>query len=156
MAVHRPDRDEQLRKFEQLNREAAELLAELTEPRDIADVEMHKALAMSAIAGSGWEPPAEPSFTLDRAQRAALRRELGIPDNAIVVGTIGRMVIEKGYREFFAAARGVRLPYHRHGALGFAQGRARPGRVGAGPLAQLGQLRRQLPALPRLVEYQAV
>ena len=78
MAVHRPDRDEQLRKFEQLNREAAELLAELTEPRDIADVEMHKALAMSAIAGSGWEPPAEPSFTLDRAQRAALRRELGV------------------------------------------------------------------------------
>lgn len=37
-----------------------------------------------------------------------LRRELGIPESAVVVGTIGRIVAEKGYREFFAAARAVR------------------------------------------------
>jgi glycosyltransferase involved in cell wall biosynthesis/ribosomal protein S18 acetylase RimI-like enzyme len=39
---------------------------------------------------------------------AELRRELGIPHDALVVGTVGRLVVEKGYRELFAAARAVR------------------------------------------------
>jgi len=39
---------------------------------------------------------------------AALRRELGIPGDAVVVGAVGRLVAEKGYRELFAAARAVR------------------------------------------------
>jgi glycosyltransferase involved in cell wall biosynthesis/ribosomal protein S18 acetylase RimI-like enzyme len=39
---------------------------------------------------------------------AELRRELGIPHDALVVGTVGRLVVEKGYRELFAAARTVR------------------------------------------------
>jgi len=39
---------------------------------------------------------------------AELRRELGIPPDALVVGTVGRLVVEKGYRELFAAARAVR------------------------------------------------
>jgi glycosyltransferase involved in cell wall biosynthesis/ribosomal protein S18 acetylase RimI-like enzyme len=39
---------------------------------------------------------------------AALRRELGIPGDAVVVGAVGRLVAEKGYRELFAAARTVR------------------------------------------------
>lgn len=38
----------------------------------------------------------------------SLRRELGIPEGALVVGTIGRVVAEKGYRELFRAARIVR------------------------------------------------
>ena len=43
------------------------------------------------------------------AERAAeLRRELGIPADALVVGAVGRLVAEKGYRELFAAARAVR------------------------------------------------
>jgi glycosyltransferase involved in cell wall biosynthesis/ribosomal protein S18 acetylase RimI-like enzyme len=37
-----------------------------------------------------------------------LRRELGIAPDALVVGTVGRLVAEKGYRELFAAARAVR------------------------------------------------
>ena len=37
-----------------------------------------------------------------------LRTELGIPKGNVVVGTVGRLVAEKGYREFFAAARRVR------------------------------------------------
>jgi glycosyltransferase involved in cell wall biosynthesis/ribosomal protein S18 acetylase RimI-like enzyme len=42
-------------------------------------------------------------------ERAAqLRRGLGIPEDALVVGTVGRLVVEKGYRELFAAARAVR------------------------------------------------
>jgi glycosyltransferase involved in cell wall biosynthesis/ribosomal protein S18 acetylase RimI-like enzyme len=39
---------------------------------------------------------------------AVIREELGIPDGATVVGTIGRMVAEKGYGEFFEAARRIR------------------------------------------------
>jgi glycosyltransferase involved in cell wall biosynthesis len=35
---------------------------------------------------------------------AELRRELGIPENAVIVGTVARLVVEKGYRELFAAA----------------------------------------------------
>ncbi len=42
-------------------------------------------------------------------ERAAeLRRELGLPAGAVVVGMVGRLVAEKGYRELFAAARAVR------------------------------------------------
>jgi glycosyltransferase involved in cell wall biosynthesis/ribosomal protein S18 acetylase RimI-like enzyme len=39
---------------------------------------------------------------------AALRRELGLTADALVVGAVGRLVAEKGYRELFAAARAVR------------------------------------------------
>jgi glycosyltransferase involved in cell wall biosynthesis/ribosomal protein S18 acetylase RimI-like enzyme len=39
---------------------------------------------------------------------ARLRRELGLPADALVVGAVGRLVAEKGYRELFAAARAVR------------------------------------------------
>ena len=46
----------------------------------------------------------------DPANREAgtrLRSELGIPSDAIVIGIIGRMVAEKGYREFLDAAKTV-------------------------------------------------
>jgi len=39
---------------------------------------------------------------------AVLRRRLGLPDDALVVGAVGRLVAEKGYRELFAAAHTVR------------------------------------------------
>ena len=39
--------------------------------------------------------------------RARIRAELGIPEHAIVIGMIGRLVAEKGYGEFFDAARTV-------------------------------------------------
>jgi glycosyltransferase involved in cell wall biosynthesis/ribosomal protein S18 acetylase RimI-like enzyme len=50
----------------------------------------------------------------------ALRGELGIPEDAPVVGTVGRLVAEKGYREFFTAACKVRAvrPQVRFVALG--------------------------------------
>jgi glycosyltransferase involved in cell wall biosynthesis/predicted GNAT family N-acyltransferase len=38
----------------------------------------------------------------------SLRRELGLDPGRLVVGTVGRMVVEKGYRELFEAARRVR------------------------------------------------
>jgi glycosyltransferase involved in cell wall biosynthesis len=42
------------------------------------------------------------------AERAAVRAELGVDDDQIVVGMVGRMVAEKGYPELFEAA--ARLP----------------------------------------------
>ncbi len=44
-------------------------------------------------------------FTPDRI--AAKKRELGIPEKNRVVGMVGRYVWEKGYREFFEAARAI-------------------------------------------------
>jgi glycosyltransferase involved in cell wall biosynthesis/ribosomal protein S18 acetylase RimI-like enzyme len=41
-------------------------------------------------------------------RRVQLRRELGLPEEAIVVTTVGRLVAEKGYRELFTAAAAVR------------------------------------------------
>ncbi|HEX5938641.1 MAG TPA: glycosyltransferase [Actinomycetota bacterium] len=45
---------------------------------------------------------------VDPARLASLREELRIPPDARVVGMIGRLVREKGFREFFMAARAVR------------------------------------------------
>ena len=50
-----------------------------------------------------FEPAAVP-----RERLTLLRRELGIDRSDLVVGTIGRLVAEKGYREFFDAARRIR------------------------------------------------
>lgn len=49
-------------------------------------------------------------FTADGhdATRAEVRGELGVTDDHVVVGLVGRLVAEKGYREVFAAARAVR------------------------------------------------
>jgi glycosyltransferase involved in cell wall biosynthesis/ribosomal protein S18 acetylase RimI-like enzyme len=62
-----------------------------------------------------FDPSAVPS-----ARVAELRDELGIPDGVMVVGTVGRMVAEKGYREFFEAARRIRavMPDVRFVAIG--------------------------------------
>lgn len=44
-----------------------------------------------------------------RQVRAATRAELGIDHDTIVVGAVGRLVAEKGYRELFAAARALKI-----------------------------------------------
>jgi glycosyltransferase involved in cell wall biosynthesis len=55
----------------------------------------------SAFLGNGvnlgWFDP-------DRMGGGAVRKELGIDPTAVVVGMVGRLVWEKGYREFFAMA----------------------------------------------------
>jgi glycosyltransferase involved in cell wall biosynthesis len=47
-------------------------------------------------------------FRPDPASRAEVRRELGHSDDEVVVGVVGRLVHEKGYREVFDAARSLR------------------------------------------------
>jgi glycosyltransferase involved in cell wall biosynthesis/ribosomal protein S18 acetylase RimI-like enzyme len=49
----------------------------------------------------------DPAAT-DPAGIRRLRAELGIPEGSLVVGAVGRLVAEKGYREFFEAARRIR------------------------------------------------
>lgn len=55
----------------------------------------------SAYLGNGVDLS---RFDPARVDRRAVRRRLGIADGALVVGTVGRLVWEKGFREFFAMA----------------------------------------------------
>lgn len=65
----------------------------------------------SGLLGNGTDLDLFSPEAVSEARRKAVRDELGIPSDALVVGTIGRMVAEKGYREFFAAARSVRASF---------------------------------------------
>jgi glycosyltransferase involved in cell wall biosynthesis/ribosomal protein S18 acetylase RimI-like enzyme len=72
--------------------------------RDIGLVGEDKGVLLGNGTDLDWfDPEAVPA-----KRRAAIRRSLGIQEGALVVGTAGRLVAEKGYREFFAAARRVR------------------------------------------------
>jgi glycosyltransferase involved in cell wall biosynthesis/ribosomal protein S18 acetylase RimI-like enzyme len=62
----------------------------------------------TALLGNGTDLDRFDPRLLADERTAELRRELGLPADALVVGTVGRLVAEKGYRELFAAARTVR------------------------------------------------
>ena len=62
----------------------------------------------AALLGNGTDIERFSPDAVEPARTAALRRELGIPEGAPVVGTVGRLVAEKGYRELFTAAALVR------------------------------------------------
>ncbi|MDR7457091.1 MAG: glycosyltransferase, partial [Armatimonadota bacterium] len=59
----------------------------------------------SAYLGNGVDLVA---FDPERVDARAARAALGIDPGAVVVGMVGRLVWEKGYREFFAAAEALR------------------------------------------------
>ena len=40
--------------------------------------------------------------------RASVLRQLGLPDNSVIVGSVGRLVSEKGFHDLFAAAQRIR------------------------------------------------
>jgi glycosyltransferase involved in cell wall biosynthesis len=78
-----------------------------------ADLLRAKRLAMKApsktrFIGNGTDLTRFRPDAVVQQQREALRRDLGIPDEAPVVGMVGRLVAEKGYRELFAAAPKVK------------------------------------------------
>jgi ribosomal protein S18 acetylase RimI-like enzyme len=58
--------------------------------------------------GNGIDLAAFAPGRADAERIRALRAELGLGEDTVVVGTVGRMVREKGYEELFAAARTVR------------------------------------------------
>jgi glycosyltransferase involved in cell wall biosynthesis/ribosomal protein S18 acetylase RimI-like enzyme len=62
----------------------------------------------SLLLGNGTDLERFRPDAVDPDKVTALRDELGIPRDAIVVGAVGRLVAEKGYRELFEAARRVR------------------------------------------------
>ena len=62
----------------------------------------------SALLGNGTDLSRFDPSVVPPARTAELRQELGIDSDAPVVGTVGRMVAEKGYLEFVEAARAVR------------------------------------------------
>jgi glycosyltransferase involved in cell wall biosynthesis/ribosomal protein S18 acetylase RimI-like enzyme len=62
----------------------------------------------SHLLGNGTDTGFFDPAQVPPERAAALRRELGLPADAVVVGAVGRLVAEKGYRELFAAARAVR------------------------------------------------
>jgi len=65
----------------------------------------------SARLGNGIDVPRFNPNRVDKAAVAALRERLEIPEEAVVVGMVGRLVAEKGWREFFAAAHRVRAAH---------------------------------------------
>jgi glycosyltransferase involved in cell wall biosynthesis/ribosomal protein S18 acetylase RimI-like enzyme len=62
----------------------------------------------SHLLGNGTDTGHFDPARVPPERSAGLRRELGLPADALVVGAVGRLVAEKGYRELFAAARAVR------------------------------------------------
>jgi glycosyltransferase involved in cell wall biosynthesis len=60
------------------------------------------------LLGNGTDLRAFDPDAVPAARRAELRRELGIAPDAMVVGMVGRLVREKGYEEYFRAARAIR------------------------------------------------
>lgn len=64
--------------------------------------------AKAVLLGNGTDVDHFAMAAVPRERLTLLRRELGIGPTDPVVGTIGRLVAEKGYREFFDAARLIR------------------------------------------------
>jgi glycosyltransferase involved in cell wall biosynthesis/ribosomal protein S18 acetylase RimI-like enzyme len=62
----------------------------------------------SELLGNGTDLKRFDPDRMGTERAAELRAELGLPVGALVVGAVGRLVAEKGYRELFAAARAVR------------------------------------------------
>jgi glycosyltransferase involved in cell wall biosynthesis/ribosomal protein S18 acetylase RimI-like enzyme len=62
----------------------------------------------SALLGNGTDLGRFDPALVGPERVAELRRELGLPPDALVVGMVGRLVAEKGCRELFDAARAVR------------------------------------------------
>jgi glycosyltransferase involved in cell wall biosynthesis/ribosomal protein S18 acetylase RimI-like enzyme len=62
----------------------------------------------SRLLGNGTDLSRFDRRGVDAGRMAALRADLGFDEGDLVVGTVGRLVAEKGYREFIEAARRVR------------------------------------------------
>src|SRR5205823_6094626 len=61
----------------------------------------------SVLLGNGIDLARFDPARVEPRRLGDLRRELGIPADAPVVGSVGRLVADKGFRELFRAAREV-------------------------------------------------
>jgi glycosyltransferase involved in cell wall biosynthesis len=96
--------------------------------------------AKSLLLGNGVNVSHFDPSAVTRDDVARLRRELGISESAVVVGTVARLVVEKGYRELFAAAASVRaaLPEIRFLAVGPSDPDKKDA-IGAGEIERAGR-----------------
>ena len=62
----------------------------------------------SLLLGNGIDLARFDAGVVEAERRAAVRRQLGIPEDALVVGTVARLVAKKGIREFFSVASELR------------------------------------------------
>lgn len=80
--------------------------------QNVEDVPTLRRLGIPAdritVLGNGVDLTRFRPDRLDPARREELRRSWGVAPGAVVVGAVGRLVWEKGYRELFAAARALR------------------------------------------------
>jgi glycosyltransferase involved in cell wall biosynthesis/ribosomal protein S18 acetylase RimI-like enzyme len=76
--------------------------------QNVEDVAVLKRLGLHAdklfLLGNGIDLQRFSRTRIEVARRKELRKEWGISDDAVVCGTVGRLVWEKGYRELFEAA----------------------------------------------------
>ena len=74
----------------------------------------------SLLLGNGVDLSFFAPDAVGRERIGRLRAELGIPEGTLLVGTVARLVAEKGYRELFSAASQVRrdFPHVRFLAVG--------------------------------------
>jgi glycosyltransferase involved in cell wall biosynthesis len=61
----------------------------------------------AAVIGNGIDLQRFDRTRVDPSARAAVRREIGVGEDAVVIGTVGRLVREKGYPEFVEAGRRI-------------------------------------------------
>lgn len=115
--------------------------AELVQNPDDLEVltRLHVPVEKLVLLGNGvdlerFHPPT------DDSERLRIRKELGIEPDAVVVGTVGRLVWQKGFQELFEAAR--RLASSRPGVVFVIVGAADPEKadaIDADTLAKIGE-----------------
>jgi glycosyltransferase involved in cell wall biosynthesis len=72
-------------------------------PEDLELMERLHLTRRARLLGNGVDLQRFDPARFDHAQRRATRRELGIADDTVVIGAVGRLVAEKGYPELFEA-----------------------------------------------------
>jgi glycosyltransferase involved in cell wall biosynthesis len=80
-------------------------------PEDLAVLQRFHCTRHARLLGNGVDLVRFDPARFGPAQRSELRAELGVDDDTVVVGAVGRLVAEKGYPELFAAMEQLPAQY---------------------------------------------
>lgn len=92
--------------------------------QNVEDLDVMRALRVResklSVLGNGIDLGRFDASAVDPTRTEVLRKEMGATDGDVVIGLVGRLVWEKGYREVFAAARqlAARAPHIRFAVVG--------------------------------------